>query len=100
MQSILIADTDFLYSLRNEVDDRLSDFHISAYESEYLSALKKQIDTELFLRKNSVSYEKCIYRHENGNCQAIGGFCSSNGYGDSLDLCQLNRIKTITNCVG
>lgn len=100
MQSILTADTDFLYSLRNEIDDRLSDFHIAGYEADYLSALKKQIDTELLLRKNSVSYEKCIYRHENGNCQAIGGFCSSNSYGGCLDLCQLNRIKTITNCVG
>ena len=100
MQSILTADIDFLYLLLNEIDERLSDFHISGYEADNLSKLKRQTDTEIVLRRNSLSYKKCIYRHENGNCQAIGGFCSSNGYGDSLDLCQLNRIKIITNCVG
>ena len=95
MQSILTADTDFLYSLLKEIDERLSDFHISGYETDYLLKLKRQSDTEIFLRKNSLSYEKCFYRHENGNCQAIGGFCLSNGYDKGLDLCQENRKKLL-----
>lgn len=79
----------------NEIDDRFKDIHISGYETEYLLDLQTKITTEIKLRNLGIPYQKCYYRHENGNCAAIGGFCPSNGFGNSLSLCQKNRLTYI-----
>mgnify|MGYP003292447422 CR=1 FL=1 len=103
MNSILTSDIDFLYKILNEADDELKDMHISGYKADYLSAILKQVNLEIKLRSFDMSYQKCHYRHENGNCAAIGGFCTSNGQGNALDLCQKARktyIETINMTKG
>ena len=103
MKSILTSDIDFLYKILNEADDELKDMHISGYKAAYLSDVLKQTQLEIKLRRFDMSYQNCHYRHANGNCAASGGFCTANGQGKALDLCQQARktyIETINQAKG
>ena len=95
MQSILTADNDTLYKCLNEIDDRFKDMHISAYETDYLLKLQKQIKIELNLRSANMHYHQCTHRTKDGNCLVIGGFCTANSDGNALDMCQEHRKKLI-----
>lgn len=91
MQSILTAETNYLYDMIDEISKRFMDMHISECEKEYLRTIQLQITTEFELRNAHMGYKHCYYRHENGECAAIGRQCESNGYGDTLKRCQQYR---------
>lgn len=98
MQSILTADTEYLYAMMYEITSKLtSSIAVSDVEKEYMHTLQLQISTEFELRNAKMGYKTCFYHHKNGDCAAIGGKCTANGYGESLKKCQLYRetyIKT------
>lgn len=91
MQSILTADISCLYDMVDEINRKISDRYTTETEKECLKTLQVQITTEFRLRNAGMDYKKCFYRHENGNCAAIGGMCTANGYGEAMKRCQQYR---------
>lgn len=98
MPSILMADVKYLYDYLSEVEDELSDRHISAYKENYLILLQKQINIEIRLHNLNMTCKNCYYRkYDNGinRCAALGGVCLPDKQGESLDLCQKARMTYI-----
>ena len=91
MKSILTSDNEYLYRLLADIEQKYKNNTVSAAEHALLHKMQQQITTELNLRSAGMSYTECYYRNVNGNCSAIGGVCTSNGYGNGLELCQKNR---------
>lgn len=46
-------------------------------EKESQENFNKDSETESMLKADLISRQNCKYRHENGNCLAVGGFCLS-----------------------
>lgn len=95
MTNIMLATEENLHKGLSEIDEQYNNLDISGTSVKELKALEETIKEELTLRSAGVDYLHCHYRHQNGNCAAIGGFCTSNCSGEAFKFCQKYRKEYI-----
>ena len=91
----MLATEEDLKKRLADIDKQCNNPDDSCVSTEELKCMEEAIKLEIELRSLGVNYLSCHYRHQNGNCAAIGGFCTSNCSGEAFKLCQRYRKEYI-----
>lgn len=86
MASIMLASNSELMNRLTKVNKQYSKVNISDYEKDYLKDVQEQIDKELMVRDNGLSYLSCPY-NDKGVCTKLGTKCVTNTDGEAFKLC-------------